>query len=110
MTFYTKEAIQSYDRDEAHHFVSLLLKALPIQQGERHFEIEGVSFLLTYHKTPLKREANLKMKVGDQYYTCKYLHSTLNHIPATIANEITAFILNHKERLEGEMLKWNGSS
>lgn len=100
---YLAEYIEPYHRDEAHHFMTLMLRSMPVREGSRTFELEGVEFELTFNKTPMKREANLRMKLGDTFYSCKHLHSKLNAVPRLTANQLTAFILNHKEALETKL-------
>ncbi|MCD8500474.1 MAG: hypothetical protein LRY71_00790 [Bacillaceae bacterium] len=97
---YVAEHIKSYDRDKAHYFMELLLKSLPIKRGEIEFELDGVELKLKFNKTPMKREADLQMKLEETFYSCKHLHSKLNVVPSMIVGELVAFVLNHETELE----------
>ncbi len=59
MTDYTKEAIQPYDRDEAHHFVSFLLRTLPIQQGEHQVSSAKKGYVSEAWAQPIEKRIEI---------------------------------------------------
>ena len=94
------EYISSDERNQAYYFVNMLLKSLPIKKGEKTSTIDGVNVFLSYNKTKVKRESDLKIKYNDKLYSAKFLHSDLNHYNELDSNWLTAFILNHKKDIE----------
>ena len=97
---YLADYITSIERDKAYELVNMLLSALPIKNGEKTGVIEGTELKLTYNKTKLKKEANLFIKINDEFYTAKFIHSKLNHYDESISNTMTAFILSNEEEVE----------
>ena len=102
---YLADYITSIERDKAFELVNMLLSALPIKNGEKAGVIEGTEIKLTYNKTKLKKEANLFIKINDEFYTAKFIHSKLNHYDESISNTMTAFILSNEEEVEKFILE-----
>jgi len=97
---YVADYITPIERDKAYELVNMLLSALPIKKGEKTGVIEGTEVKLTYNKSKLKKEANLFIKIEDDFYTAKFIHSKLNHYDESISNTMTAFILSNEEEVE----------
>ena len=97
---YLADYITSIERDKAYELVNMLLSAQPIKSGEKTGVIEGIELKLTYNRTKLKKEANLFIKINNEFCTAKYIQSKLNHYDESISNTMTAFILSNEEAIE----------
>lgn len=97
---YVAEYITSEDRDRAYEFINMLLAALPIKNGEKTSVIDNKAVKLTYHRTKLKKEADFCVDIEGCLYTCKFIHSKLNHLEESVTNALTAFILSNQDDIE----------
>lgn len=97
---YVADYITSIERDKAFELVNMLLSALPIKKGEKTGTVEGTDVKLTYNKSKLKKEANFYIKVDDDFFTAKFIHSKLNHYDESISNTMAAFILSNEKEIE----------
>lgn len=94
------EYIDDNDKDSAHFFMDMLLKALPLKNEQKLGVIDNIDVVLTYNKTNLKREADFKIKHSGTFFSSKFLHSKLHHYNNLEVNWLVAFILNHKTEIE----------
>lgn len=94
------EYVSYEDKNSAHYFINMLLKSLPVKKDEKNVIIDGVNVVLTYNKTSLKREADMKILYEGKLYSTKFLHSDLHHYSDLITNWLTAYVINHKTDLE----------
>ncbi len=99
------EYITENDRDEAYYFVNMLLKSLVLKTEDKIGKILDFDVILTYNKTKLKRESDLKVKYNNKFYSLKFLHSKLNHYSQLETNWLTAFVLNNKKQIEDFVLE-----
>ncbi|MBP0979754.1 MAG: hypothetical protein J6C55_03850 [Oscillospiraceae bacterium] len=94
------EYISDSDRDEAYYFIKMLLESLALKLDTKTGVIDGFKVVLTYNKTKLKRESDLKIDYNNKLYSLKFLHSKLNHYSDLETNFLVAFVLNHKKQIE----------
>lgn len=86
--------------DTAHHFIQLHLKSLPVTNETIEKELDGVSIKIQTNKTPLKREADILVKLDASYETLKFLSPNLNITPQYKKTKLVDFVYYHKEELE----------
>lgn len=99
------EYVSDDDKNDAYYFIHMLTKSLPIKNEEKVFNVNGVNLKLLYHKTKLKREADLKIEYMGKFYSTKFLHSDLHHYSDLETNWLVSFILKNKKEIENFVLQ-----
>jgi len=86
--------------DMAHHFIQLHLKSLPITNATIEKEVDGALVKIVTNRTPLRREADIQVKIDETYETLKFLSSNLQITPAHRKTKLADFVYHNKNELE----------
>ncbi|MFV8829087.1 hypothetical protein [Alkalihalobacterium sp. APHAB7] len=86
--------------DMAHHFIQLHLKSLPITNETIEKVIDGTAIRVITNKTPLRREADVQVKLDDTYETLRFLSPNLHITSAFIKAQLANFVYHNKAELE----------
>ncbi len=98
------EYVDDDNRNEAHYFINMLLKSLPLKKEIKNGIIDNVNVKLIYNKTKLKRESDFQIDYNNKFYSTKFLHSDLHHYSDLETNWLVSFVLNHKKEIEDFIL------
>ena len=86
--------------DIAHNFIQLHLKSLPMTNETIEKEVDGAFVRIETNKTPLRREADIQVKIDETYETLKFLSPNLHITPQHRKTKLVDFVYHNKTELE----------